>query len=117
MHIPSHMSFADAATLPCGLTTVALGLYKHLGIPLPPVIAKNAWILVYGGSSATGSLAIQFAKLSGLKVVTTCSPHNFDFVRKLGADTVFDYVRFPLSQGDLCLTLLPARFQVCPENS
>jgi len=92
MRIPSHLSFTDAATLPGGLATVALGLYKYLGLPLPPAtVTRNSWILVYGGSSATGSLAIQFAKLSGLKVVTTCSPRNFDLVRRLGADAVFDY--------------------------
>jgi NADPH:quinone reductase-like Zn-dependent oxidoreductase len=44
-----------------------------------------------GGSSATGFLGIQFAKLSGYKVLTTCSPHNFDYVKSLGADAVFDY--------------------------
>ena len=51
--------------MPGGLVTVALGLYKHLGLPLPPTRgqATSSWILVYGGSSATGTLAIQFAKL------------------------------------------------------
>jgi NADPH:quinone reductase-like Zn-dependent oxidoreductase len=28
---------------------------------------------------------------SGLEVITTCSPRNFDFVKSLGADAVFDY--------------------------
>ena len=64
MRIPPRLSFTDAATLPVGLATVALGLYKHLGLPLPPAtVMSSSWILVYGGSSATGSLAIQFAKL------------------------------------------------------
>lgn len=64
MRIPSHMSFTDASTLPCGLSTVALGFYKHLNIPLlPATVSDGSWILVYGGSSATGTLAIQFAKL------------------------------------------------------
>lgn len=31
------------------------------------------------------------AKLSGYKVLTTCSPRNFDYVKSLGADAVFDY--------------------------
>jgi NADPH:quinone reductase-like Zn-dependent oxidoreductase len=47
--------------------------------------------LIYGGSTATGTLAIQFAKLSGLEVITTSSPHNFDLLKKLGADQVFNY--------------------------
>lgn len=28
---------------------------------------------------------------SGLEVLTTCSPSNFDYVKSLGADAVFDY--------------------------
>ena len=43
------------------------------------------------GSTATGTLAIQFAKLSGLTVVATASPHNHALVKELGADAVFDY--------------------------
>ncbi|KAG4435038.1 hypothetical protein IFR05_009494, partial [Cadophora sp. M221] len=98
LHIPPNMSFEDAATLPCGMATVGLGLYRHLEIPplTLPVEEKSGdgrgpFILIYGGSSATGSLAIQFAKLSGLTVITTASPRNFDFVRSLGADHVLDY--------------------------
>lgn len=30
---------------------------------------------------------------SGLKVITTASPRNFDLLESLGADHVFDYVR------------------------
>ena len=60
------MSFENAATLPCGLATVGLGFYKHLEIPFLtyPVEPKTGpFILIYGGSSATGSLGIQVAKL------------------------------------------------------
>ncbi|KAJ8604207.1 hypothetical protein MRB53_041920 [Persea americana] len=54
MHKPSNLSFTDAATLPSGLVTVALGLYKHLSLPLPPAkVEGQPWLLVYGGSSAT----------------------------------------------------------------
>jgi len=53
-------------------------------VPLLPV-------LIHGGSTATGLWAIQFAKASGLTVYTTASPHNFDALRRLGADHVFDY--------------------------
>ena len=34
---------------------------------------------------------MQFAKASGYKVVSTCSPRNFDFVKGIGADEVFAY--------------------------
>lgn len=64
IRIPSHLSFTEAATLPGGLLTVALGLYKHLRLPFPPAkVASKPWLLVYGGSSASGTLVIQFAKL------------------------------------------------------
>ncbi len=49
------------------------------------------WVFVYGGSTATGSLSIQLAKLAGYRVVTTCSPRNEEFVQSLGADAVSDY--------------------------
>ncbi|KAJ6150892.1 hypothetical protein N7470_007486 [Penicillium chermesinum] len=48
-------------------------------------------ILIYGGSTATGYLAVQCAKLSGYTVIATSSPHNFEYVRAAGADYVLDY--------------------------
>lgn len=30
---------------------------------------------------------------SGLTVITTASPHNFELLKSLGADYTFDYVR------------------------
>jgi len=99
MRIPPNIPFEEAATMGCGLATVGLAMYKHLGLPFlafPPLqtsdFEKNRTpILIYGGSTATGTLAIQFAKLSGLEVITTSSPHNFSLLKSLGADYVFDY--------------------------
>jgi NADPH:quinone reductase-like Zn-dependent oxidoreductase len=92
--IPDGMSFQDAATLGLGVTTAALGLYQSLKLALPvsPIpVHERASILIYGGSTATGTLAVQFAKLSGYEVLTTCSPRNFEQVQEFGADIVFDY--------------------------
>ncbi|KAJ3295221.1 hypothetical protein HDU79_009661, partial [Rhizoclosmatium sp. JEL0117] len=93
--IPDNLSFEEAATLGVGVFTVGQGLYQSLGLPLPslenPPAASDNYILIYGGSTATGALAIQYAKLSGWKVVTTASPRNFDYLKSLGADKVFDY--------------------------
>ncbi|CRG92400.1 hypothetical protein PISL3812_09459 [Talaromyces islandicus] len=94
MLIPDNVSFQEAATLGVGITTIAQSLYQTLQLALPtqPLSKEQSVpILIYGGSTATGTLAIQFAKLSGYQVFTTCSPRNFDLVRRLGADTVFDY--------------------------
>lgn len=91
--IPDNLSFEEAATLGVGITTVGQGLYQSLKLPLPPAPATSPAkdILIYGGSTATGGLAIQFAKLSGYRVLTTCSKHNFAYVKELGADEAFDY--------------------------
>lgn len=67
-------------------------MYKNLQLALPTEPCKEAFpLLIYGGSTATGMAGIQLAKLSGLTVITTCSPHNFDLMKRLGADAVFDY--------------------------
>ncbi|KAB8360964.1 hypothetical protein FH972_024696 [Carpinus fangiana] len=94
MRIPDNISFEAACSVGVGVMTTGYGLYNILDLP-PPVSSQQCedhqQILIYGGSTATGSIAIQFAKLSGWKVVTVCSPKYFDFVKDLGADAAFDY--------------------------
>ena len=41
--------------------------------------------------ASVGQYAIQLASIEGLKVITTCSPRNFDLVKQLGASEIFDY--------------------------
>ena len=41
--------------------------------------------------AAVGQCLIQLAHASGYKIVTTASPRNFELVKSLGADEVFDY--------------------------
>src|SRR4051812_38630358 len=48
-------------------------------------------LLIYGGSTASGILGIQFAVLSGYRVITTSSPHNYDYMKSLGVSETFDY--------------------------
>lgn len=38
-----------------------------------------------------GSLSITYAKQAGYTVISTSSPHNFDLLKSLGADHVFDH--------------------------
>lgn len=69
LEVPSHMSFPEAATLGVQVYTVGQGLYQSLGLPWPteplPKVAddEKTPILIYGGSTAMGTLGIQVAKL------------------------------------------------------
>ncbi|KAH9840991.1 GroES-like protein [Rhodofomes roseus] len=88
------LSHEQAATMNGGVCTAAQCLYhpQRLGLVEPPDRADGSeWVLIYGGSSSVGQYAIQLAHLSGYKVVTTASPHNFELVKSLGADAVYDY--------------------------
>jgi NADPH:quinone reductase-like Zn-dependent oxidoreductase len=92
--IPDSVSFEDASTYGISPVTGLLGLYLSLDVPWPDEEAKAdspKEILIYAGSTTAGLAAISMAKLSGLKVVTTASPHNFDLVKSYGAEAAFDY--------------------------
>ncbi|PNP85411.1 hypothetical protein FNYG_01240 [Fusarium nygamai] len=101
LKLPDWMSFEQGATLGVGLLTVGLSLYHTMKLPLPySGEARDQYILIYGGGTATGGLAIQAAKLSGLKPITTCSPGKFEHVKSLGAVEAFDY-RSPSCASDI----------------
>lgn len=96
--IPSGMSFTDAVVLPLAISTAAAGLYQkdYLGLPHPVVSSgapqpSNKTIVVWGGSSSVGTVAIQLARASGIDVITTASKHNHDYCQSLGASKVFDH--------------------------
>jgi len=101
------MSNEEAATLGVGVSTCGQALYQSLGLPLPGSGKLDTYLLVNGGSSATGALAVQYAILyarfptplykanmqirSGCKVVATASPHNWPILKDRGVEEVFDY--------------------------
>ncbi|KAF2117007.1 chaperonin 10-like protein [Lophiotrema nucula] len=92
MKIADNVPLEQASTLGVGITTVGQGLFQSLGLPLPPnKVSEPTPILIYGASTATGTLAVQFAKLVGATVYATASPKNHELVKSLGADYVFDY--------------------------
>ncbi|CUM68163.1 uncharacterized protein PRCAT00005880001 [Priceomyces carsonii] len=85
-------TFEGAASVTLGLSTVGMALSFNLGIK--PHKSENAskFILIWGGATATGILAIQVAKqIYGLKVITTASSKHHQFLKSLGADETFDY--------------------------
>jgi len=93
--IPNSMSYEDAAVLPLALSTAACGLFQkdQLALQYPSADAKptGKTLLIWGGSTSVGSNAIQLAVAAGYEVVTTASPSNFAYAKKLGASQVFDY--------------------------
>jgi NADPH:quinone reductase-like Zn-dependent oxidoreductase len=91
-HVPESISLEAASTVSLGATTVGQGLYQALKLPLPTEPAKDGpAILIWGGATATGILGVQFAKLSGYRVLATSSPKNFEYLKEIGAAEVFDY--------------------------
>ena len=93
--IPSTLSYESAAVLPLGVSTAACGLFQkdQLALQYPSVPPKptGKTLLVWGGATSVGSNAIQLAVAAGYEVITTASPKNFDYVKKLGASQVLDY--------------------------
>jgi NADPH:quinone reductase-like Zn-dependent oxidoreductase len=93
--IPDELSFERAAVLPLGLSTAACGLFQKdfLALQLPSAEARPTGkaLLITGGATSVGSNAIQLAVAAGYEVLTTASPHNFDYVKSLGASQAFDY--------------------------
>ncbi|MCJ1282196.1 hypothetical protein MMC26_001519 [Xylographa opegraphella] len=95
--IPGALSYEKAAVIPLGLSTAACGLFQKdllaLQLPDPSGHAKptGTTLLIWGGSTSVGSSAIQLAVAAGYEVITTSSPRNFDYVKKLGGSQVFDY--------------------------
>ncbi|KAH8112705.1 GroES-like protein [Phellopilus nigrolimitatus] len=100
--LPPNISFDQAASIPLGLATAAVGLYearvaKGLARLTPPWEAGGAGaysgkpLVVFGGSTSVGQYVIQLARLSGFSpIITTASPHNAAHLTALGATHVVD---------------------------
>ncbi|KAF8530064.1 GroES-like protein [Hysterangium stoloniferum] len=95
--LPEWVSFEAGATIPLAYVTAGAGFIDALGLPFPPLDGplpakpNGEPVLVWGGSSSVGAYAVQIAKLAGFTVFATASPANFDYVKSLGADRVFNY--------------------------
>ncbi|KAJ3772279.1 chaperonin 10-like protein [Lentinula raphanica] len=93
IRIPDDWSFEHAAQLGVGTTTTCQCFWQSQNLPKPfeRPTSPPTTVLIWSGASATGHYAIQFAKLSGMKVITTASPKHWDRLKALGADACFDY--------------------------
>jgi NADPH2:quinone reductase len=82
---PESISFEEAAAIPLAGGTAWEALIRKIKI------RTGETILIQGAAGGVGSYAVQFAKLSGARVIATASPGNHEFLYKLGADKVVDY--------------------------
>ena len=84
--VPEGVSVEDAAALPEVACTVWSNVF------LTANIQPGQWLLVHGGSSGIGTMAIQLGKAVGAHVaVTAGTQEKLDFCRELGADIVINY--------------------------
>lgn len=91
VRLPQHLSWEEAATLPCAAVTAWNALTGgEGGAPLP---GRSVLTL---GTGPVALFAVQFAKLLGCRVVsTTSSEEKADRLKALGSDAVVNYASTP----------------------
>jgi putative PIG3 family NAD(P)H quinone oxidoreductase len=86
MAIPAALSMIEAGATPETLMTVWHNVFER------GALKPGETILIHGGSSGIGTMAIQLAKAFGSRVIVTVgSKQKADACLKLGADRAIDY--------------------------
>jgi putative PIG3 family NAD(P)H quinone oxidoreductase len=84
--IPEHVDVTTAAAFPEATCTVYLNLVQVAGL------TSGETLLVHGGASGIGTIAIQLGKALGARVACTAgSPEKLARCRELGADIAVNY--------------------------
>jgi NADPH:quinone reductase-like Zn-dependent oxidoreductase len=85
VEVPAHLSFEEAATLPCAAVTAWNALFEHGNV-------KPGQTVLVEGSGGVSVFALQFARMAGARVyATSSSPEKIDRLRALGAEWVINY--------------------------
>jgi NADPH2:quinone reductase len=86
MAVPPALSITEAGALPETLMTVWHNVFERGGLQ------AGETLLIHGGSSGIGTMAIQLAKAFGAKVIVTVGAQDkADACLKLGADVAINY--------------------------
>jgi len=84
-HVPAGVSLKDAGAMAVSALTALQGVDDALHIK------PGETLIIHGASGAVGSLALQFARLRGAKVLATASGEDgMSFVTRLGASAAVD---------------------------
>lgn len=83
--IPDHLSFPEAATLPCAALTAWRALFEEAAL-------RPGQTVLVQGTGGVSIFALQFAKLAGATViVTSSSDEKLERAKTLGADHTINY--------------------------
>ena len=84
--VPDALSMVEAAAMPETLFTVWVNLFER------GFAADGDWVLVHGGTSGIGTMAIALGQLFGLHVIVTCgSDEKCAAALELGAEAAVNY--------------------------
>lgn len=84
--VPAALTLVEAAAIPETLFTVWTNLFERA------YVAEGDWVLVHGGTSGIGTMAIKLAKLFGLTIIVTAgSDGKCARARAIGADHAINY--------------------------
>ncbi|HWE52330.1 MAG TPA: NAD(P)-dependent alcohol dehydrogenase [Bryobacteraceae bacterium] len=88
-HFPEHLSWEEAATLPCAAVTAWNALFRSGGLrPGESVLTQ--------GTGGVSIFALQFASMAGARVIATSgSEAKLDRLRQMGIHEVIDYKTTP----------------------
>jgi NADPH:quinone reductase-like Zn-dependent oxidoreductase len=89
VHVPSHLSFVEAATLPCAAVTAWVALTGHRRVTAGDTVLTL-------GSGGVSVFALQFARVLGARVIaTTLTAEKAERLKALGASEVINYTETP----------------------
>ena len=84
--VPTAISMVEAAAMPESLFTVWVNLFER------GFAADGDWVLVHGGTSGIGTMAIALGRLFGLKVIVTCgTDEKCARALEIGAEAAVNY--------------------------
>ncbi len=87
----------------------------HLGVSRLGGFTPGSTLFIGGVAGAVGSALAQYAVTSGVRVIGSASPRDFDWVRSLGVDEVLDYHREDLK--DVLAQVAPEGFDLWWDTS
>ena len=86
---PDHLSFEEAAALPCAAVTAWHALFRSGGL-------RPGESVLLQGTGGVSLFALQFAKMAGARVIATSSSDaKLERLRTMGADAVINYKTTP----------------------